>query len=519
MPFAAATVPERPPRPIPFSPFAPGQEPLLSELARRGPDLLYRLRLHPVRGYEYVSPAAQEMLGYSPEAFYADPELGVRILHPEDRAKLEALQGDPRGVERATRVRAFRADGTTVWLDQRAVLVHDERGVPVAVEAIVRDVTHEELARQALELPNHILLRLPEAVAVVRAEDGVFLHTNPHWDRLFGYDAGELLGLTLDEVHPAEPSGAAGTRARLERQLAEMPTAEYEIQNVRKDGTRFWSLVRAAPFDDPDNGAVWIMTHQDVTDARRARQSLRSRSRELARINRELEQFVAFASHDLREPLHVLLGYLERLERRYKGRDAEFDPLWNRAVDGARRMSDLIKALLSYARLGRAPPDRHPTDLNVLVEETLDNLRWDIDATRARVTYDRLPTVPADRRLLLQVLQNLISNAIKFRAPRRAPRVHVFSLQEPDRWLFGVRDNGIGIPVESRERIFNAFQRLHTEEEYPGAGIGLAICKKVLELHSGTLWVDSELGQGSTFYFSLPLQPTEPAPAPEEEDA
>ncbi|MCC5628554.1 GAF domain-containing protein [Nostoc sphaeroides] len=241
-------------------------------------------------------------------------------------------------------------------------------------------------------------------------------------------------------------------------------------------------------------------------------------SQELARSNAELEQFAYVASHDLQEPLRMVTSYLQLLERRYKNQlDANADQFINYAVDGARRMQTLINDLLNYSRVSTRGQPFITVNCSIVLEQAIANLQIAIADNKAIVTYDSLPEVMADTTQLIQVFQNLIGNAIKF-CRHQQPRIHI-GVAKPngnldgeslnvipsvDEWLFWVRDNGIGLESQYAERIFIIFQRLHGRDKYPGTGIGLAICKKIIERHGGRIWVESKLGQGSTFYFTIP---------------
>ena len=227
---------------------------------------------------------------------------------------------------------------------------------------------------------------------------------------------------------------------------------------------------------------------------------------ELARSNTELEQFAYVASHDLQEPLRMVASYVQLLARRYKGKlDSEAEEFIDFAVDGSKRMQDLIQALLAYSRIGTKGRQFAPTNCEVVLQNALKNLQIAIEDSQARITHDPLPTVKGDSIQLGQLFQNLIGNAIKFRG-EKPPFVHVTAERQGSDWLFSFRDDGIGIDAQYAERIFVIFQRLHTKEEYPGTGIGLALCKKIVERHSGRIWVESEPQKGSTFRFTLPAE-------------
>jgi light-regulated signal transduction histidine kinase (bacteriophytochrome) len=242
----------------------------------------------------------------------------------------------------------------------------------------------------------------------------------------------------------------------------------------------------------------------ELDERRRAEQRLARYTAELARSNAELEQFAYVASHDLQEPLRMVASFTQLLARRYRGQlDKDADEFIGFAVDGATRMQSLINDLLAYSRVGTRGKPFAPTDCGAVLKMALDNLARSVEESGAVITHDPLPTVTGDEVQLTQLFQNLIANAIKFRG-RETPRIHVSAEKQGPQWIFAVRDNGIGIAPEQQERIFMIFQRLHHRSEYPGTGIGLAICKKILERHGGRIWVESKPGEGATFYLGLP---------------
>lgn len=236
------------------------------------------------------------------------------------------------------------------------------------------------------------------------------------------------------------------------------------------------------------------------------REEHRQSLEDLARSNRELEQFAYVASHDLQEPLRMVATYTQLLAERYQGKlDENADKYIHYAVDGALRMQSLVQDLLAFSRVGRQGADLKVTDCNAVVEAVLKNLHTAIQESGAQIAYGRLPAVVADGSTLLQVFQNLIGNAIKFRGSE-PPAIRVTAEKNAREWVFAVADNGIGIEPEHAEIVFAIFKRLHTRAEYPGSGIGLAICKKIIEQHGGRIWVESQAGQGSTFKFTLPAR-------------
>ncbi|HEX3822625.1 MAG TPA: ATP-binding protein [Candidatus Sulfotelmatobacter sp.] len=239
---------------------------------------------------------------------------------------------------------------------------------------------------------------------------------------------------------------------------------------------------------------------------KKLRDDNRQAQEELARSNRDLEQFAYVASHDLQEPLRMVAAYTQLLEQRYQGKlDETADKYIHYAVDGALRMQTLVQDLLAFSRVGREGNEAKLVDVNLAVQSALINLQSTIRDSNAQVQYGQLPSMVADHSQLTQLFQNLIGNAIKFRG-QEAPRIAISAEKKDREWILSVADNGIGIAPEYAETIFVIFKRLHTREEYAGSGIGLAICKKVVEQHGGRIWMESEPGKGSTFRFALPVR-------------
>lgn len=246
------------------------------------------------------------------------------------------------------------------------------------------------------------------------------------------------------------------------------------------------------------------------------RRAHRKAQEELARSNRDLEQFAYVASHDLQEPLRMVATYTQLLAERYQGKlDENADKYIHYAVDGALRMQSLVQDLLAFSRVNSQEASRNVIDCNLIVAEALKNLQSAIEQSGAQISFARLPRVLADASQMRQLFQNLLANAIKFRGAER-PLIRVGAEKKKQEWIFSVLDNGIGIAPEHAEIVFAIFKRLHTHAEYPGSGIGLAICKKIVEQHGGRIWVESQPGSGSTFRFTIPARPAGRAPRSQE---
>ncbi|MEK9140285.1 MAG: ATP-binding protein [Nitrospirota bacterium] len=364
---------------------------------------------------------------------------------------------------------------------------------------------------------------LLEAVSEARLivdRTGHIVFVNRPTEAWFGYRREELIGQTIEVLVPERHRDAhAGNRATFTYQPRPRPMgAGLELYARRKDGTEFPVDISLWPLER-EGGLFILAAVRDMTEHKRLQAQLVGEHRELEqmkhelektvaelkRSNAELEQFAYVASHDLQEPLRMVASYTQLLAKRYHGKlDADADEFIGYAVDGATRMQRLIKDLLAYSRVTTQGQGFERVDCDVLLKEVLSNLRLAVEESRAVVTQGALPMVMADGAQLGQLLQNVIGNAIKFRS-EEAPWVHVSAERRNDEWLFSVRDNGIGIDPQYAERIFVLFQRLHNRAEYPGTGMGLAICKKIVERHGGRMWVKSELGKGATFYFTLPV--------------
>ncbi len=275
---------------------------------------------------------------------------------------------------------------------------------------------------------------------------------------------------------------------------------------LRNDGTRADLLLSVGQLLSAEQAAIGIVvTMTDVSDRKRAEEALRKSAEELARSNADLQQFAFAASHNLMEPLRTVGGFVQLLERKYGDRlDAEAHTFIQFAVDGIKRMETLIRDLLAYSRVNTRGKELAPTDAAVALSEALGNLHASIVEATAEISCGELPTVRADSSQLTQLFQNLLGNAVKFRG-EAPPKIEVGAARDGGFWRFSVRDNGIGIDPKFYSAVFEPFRSLHTKKQYPGTGIGLATCKKIVERHGGRIWVESQLGEGATFHFTLPI--------------
>ena len=330
--------------------------------------------------------------------------------------------------------------------------------------------------------------------------DGFFKRLNPAFQNFLGIADDDLSRVPLADFTP--PDDLAATLAELDNLSTSAPTIRFENRYRRRDGVYRWFEWMARPV--PEKGLIYASA-RDITERKRAEEAIARKAEALERSNAELQQFAYVASHDLQEPLRTISSYVQLLHKRYQGQlDEDADDFIDFIVNAAERMQALIHDLLAYSRVGRREIQRLPVDATMVLERTLAGIETTLSAAGAEVTYDPLPTIKADPIQLSLLFQNLVSNGIKFHG-KAAPRVHVSAERDGHSWRFAVRDNGIGIKAVYQDRIFEVFRRLHSRSQYAGTGIGLAICKKIIERHGGRIWVESEVDKGATFFFTIPI--------------
>ena len=483
--------------------------------------------------YTYVNEQTCRSLGYTAEELRQlhlwdiDPEYGKDRFFREWQQYQENRRGGGVFVETVHR----RKDGVLFPVEVSSK--HLWFGDTELHVAFVRDITERKQAEEALQkiskLQSAILDNSSVGISFVR--NRVFEWVNSRMPELFGLTMEQFQGASTRIIYTDDEAyqrlGAEGYLL-----LAQGKKATIEAEMRKGDGSSFWCKIEGNALDasKPHEGSIWIW--QDITERKRAEEALRRITEELQRSNRDLEQFAYICSHDLKEPLRMVTSFLGLLKKRYQGKlDENADQYIEFAVGGAARMQRLIEDLLAYSRVGRESATE-TVQVAHAVDAALENLRVSIQESGAVITRDPMPAIQTNLLELTQVFQNLIGNAIKFRAKGQRLEIHIGAENEsgarglgagrgaqdrermlffPDTrtltsgaWVFSVRDNGIGIDSRFHDKLFTVFQRLHSRDEYPGSGVGLAICKKIVERHGGRIGVESEEGKGALFYFTLP---------------
>ncbi|MEG4321988.1 MULTISPECIES: PAS domain S-box protein [unclassified Microcoleus] len=455
--------------------------------------------------YINVNRAYAHTCGYEPEEM-----VGMEwplTVHPSDIEMLisayeEMLISDKVDVE----ARGVRKNGTFFYKQITMVKACDAQGTFNGHHCFMKDITDRKLTETALqesEFKYKQIVELAEEGIWVINSNALTTYVNHAMARMLGYSELEMFGRPLSDFMDKQEKQEAIDRVERRKQGINQ---KQEFKFKTKDGKDIWTYLSTSPvFDEEGDLLSCCALIYNITDRKAAEQQMLQLTEDLKRSNEELEQFAYVASHDLQEPLRAVTSYTQLFAQRYQGNlDDRADKYINYIVDGATRMQQLINDLLAYSRLGTRAQEFEMADCNAAVKQSLCNLQIAIAETKAVITCGAMPTVMADESQLVQLFQNLIANGIKF-CRQDIPLIQIAAQRQEGEWLLSVRDNGIGIDPEYADRIFIIFQRLHGRRQYSGTGIGLAMCKRIVERHGGRIWVESQEGKGATFYFTIPI--------------
>jgi PAS domain S-box-containing protein len=433
----------------------------------------------------------------------------ITANHPQWALELIENQGIPSAIR----------DG--IWMGETALLSQDRVEIPVSqmiiahksaegeveyFSTIMRDISERKQTEAALQASYNLLESIinatPDSIFVKNRQQR-YLLSNAVRASLFNKSVPEIFGKDDSFLFP--PELCAKIQADDSRIMESGNTETLEEVFIVEGEPRTYLTTKSVYRDAEDKIQGLVGFAKDITPQKQTEQQLQALNAELVRSNQELEQFAYVASHDLREPLRKIKSYTDLLVKRYQGQlDEKADKYIAYITNGAERMQALITDLLTYSRVGKGELHKEPIDLHSVLHQTLSDLSRAIRESNAVITATPLPTVNGNPRQMGQLLQNLISNAIKYRSTQ-APEIQIKAVRQDRYWTISVQDNGIGIDPQFAERIFVIFQRLHAKDEYDGTGIGLAICKKIVERHGGRIWSESQLSKGTTFFFTLPV--------------
>jgi len=433
-----------------------------------------------------------------------------RFVSGGDAAASALLADARRDGQAEHETQLLRADGSSFVAELTVSAISDHQAAVAGFVVVARDVSEERRLRAALRDADARftgIISISTDAIVSADEDQRIMFFNQGAEQVFGYSAEEAIGQPLEILipHRHRPGHAAQVETFGEGTVEARRMGERgQISGLRSNGDVFPADASISRYFIGGR-RIYTAVLRDSTERQRTEEALARQAEDLARSNADLEQFAYVASHDLQEPLRMVASYTQLLARRYRDKlDEDAHEFIGYAVDGVTRMQALINDLLAYSRVGTRGVDFSRVDLDAVLDRVLTTLGPAMEEQGATVIRDPLPAVRADSGQMGQLFQNLIGNAIKFRRPDAPPVVRISAARQDAEWVFSVSDNGIGMDAGYADRIFVIFQRLHNRTEYPGTGIGLAICKKIVERHGGRIWFTSLPGEGTTFFFALP---------------
>jgi PAS domain S-box-containing protein len=458
----------------------------------------------------FVNVKMAEMLGYTIKELIGTDSTSL-VDKNQLQLGLQKIENRKKGIQESYEIKYIRKSGEELCCLINATPMYDFNGKHVGNMTMQTDITERIKANDALKESesrfHSVLDNSQDIIYRMNVQTGRYEYISPSAENVVGYSPEELMALdTINSINMIHPDDRIVMQDAINN-LDQTGNIEIEYRQRTKNGDYRWISNKMALIRDNTGRQLYSDGNmRDITKRKNIEEQMKTTMDELKRSNEELERFAYVSSHDLQEPLRMVTLYSQLLERRYKDNlDSDADDFIEYIVEGSNRMRQLIDDLLEYSRITSQTKEFENVGLEKVLDTVLHNLSISIVEYNVTISHDPLPTVSANQNQMLQVFQNLITNSIKFRG-QNPPKIHISAQKDEKEWIFAVSDNGIGIKPEHQKQIFEVFKRLHTKEEYPGTGIGLSIIKKIILYHSGRIWVESELGKGSTFYFTIPFK-------------
>lgn len=460
------------------------------------------------------SQSFEQHFGFNPEDQRKDPHFWENLIHPEDRPKIqksltETLESDSNYWKAEFRVKDKA--GNYHYIVDSGYILRDEKGKAIRMIGAIQEITERKMAELALASEKERLRSVIEGTEAgtwewnVQTGEIIF---NEEWARILGYKLHELKPISIKTweslLHPEDLPVA---QKDLEDHFSGKASFyQTEIRLRHKEGHWVWVLGRGRVMSKADDGSpLWMFgTQIDISEKKAKEEALERLNKQLQSTNSELKAFASVASHDMREPLRMISSFLSLLQKKYAEKlDEKGNQYIDFAVGGAKRLSLLIEDLLEYSRIGFDSKNKESVDINKTIESIIDINKQSIEAKGAHIKAENLPIIQAIRVPIQQLFHNLITNSLKFAKENSTPIISIKCVELENFWQFIVEDNGIGIEEKEQDKIFEVMIRLHSKEKYEGSGMGLAICKKIVNQHGGEIWVESEIGVGTKFFFTI----------------
>jgi PAS domain S-box-containing protein len=442
------------------------------------------------------------------------PSFWENLIHPDDRPEVqrnlkETLEGDSNYWKAEFRVKDKA--GNYHYIIDSGYILRDEKGKAIRMIGAIQEITKRKMAELALASEKERLIRVIEGTEAgtwewnIQTGETIF---NSEWARILGYQLHELEPISIQTLESlVHPEDLPIAQKNLENHFAGLSSFyQTEIRLKHKDGHWVWVLGRGRVMSKADDGSpLWMFgTQIDISEKKAKEEALEKLNKQLQSTNSELKAFASVASHDMREPLRMISSFLSLLQKKYAEKlDEKGNQYIDFAVGGAKRLSLLIEDLLEYSRIGFDPENKESVDTNKIIEAIIDINKQSIEEKGAQIKAENLPIIQAIRLPIQQLFHNLITNSLKFAKENSTPIISIKCVELENFWQFIVEDNGIGIEEKEQDKIFEVMIRLHSKEKYEGSGMGLAICKKIVNQHGGEIWVESKIGVGTKFFFTI----------------